>query len=278
MDVRSRLALAVAAFLIVGVVAWVLGMPRPAASGGGAGGVAIVTTSDDEATDAGAAAQASGAPGGAGQAGAGAASTAAGAASAGGAASPSGGATIDPGWLQATAGATGIPPRALQAYASGAVREQADDASCGIAWNTLAAIGAIESAHGTTGGASIGPDGHLVGTILGPRLDGGAYPVVRDSDGGTLDGDSAYDRAVGPLQFLPSTWRAHGVDGSGDGAADPNQIDDAALTAARYLCAAGGDLTTADGWQRAIAAYNSADGYADRVRDQADAYAQEATG
>jgi len=46
-----------------------------------------------------------------------------------------------------------------------------------------------------------------------------ATAVVVDSDGGALDGDARYDRATGPMQFLPGTWRSIGADGNGDGVA-----------------------------------------------------------
>ena len=47
-----------------------------------------------------------------------------------------------------------------------------------------------------------------------------------------------YDRAVGPMQFIPSTWSVIGVDGDNDGKRNPQDIDDAALATAVYLCSA----------------------------------------
>jgi membrane-bound lytic murein transglycosylase B len=45
--------------------------------------------------------------------------------------------------------------------------------------------------------------------------------------------------ATGPMQFLPSTWRRHGVDGNGDGVADIHNVEDAIFSAASYLKACG---------------------------------------
>jgi membrane-bound lytic murein transglycosylase B len=75
------------------------------------------------------------------------------------------------------------------------------------------------------------------------------------------------------MQFIPSTWDLAGRDGNGDGKADPFNIDDAALSAAAYLCAHGRDLTTAQGWTDAIYSYNQSGFYLSQVRDQATAYA-----
>jgi membrane-bound lytic murein transglycosylase B len=176
-------------------------------------------------------------------------------------------------WLTTTSHDAAIPIRALQGYAAAAVAESKTSPTCGITWNTIAAIGEVESANGTHGGAHIAADGRLVGSILGPVLDGTQFAAVPDTDRGVLDGDKKWDRAVGPLQFLPATWAAYGTDASGDGVADPNQIDDAALSAAKYLCAIGGDLTTDAGWTAAIHAYNASDEYVKEVATQANQYA-----
>ena len=63
-------------------------------------------------------------------------------------------------------------------------------------------------------------------------------------------------------------------DGDGDGIADPNDLDDAAAAAARYLCADGHDLTTGAGWADAVFAYNHAQSYVDSVYAAASAYAE----
>lgn len=78
------------------------------------------------------------------------------------------------------------------------------------------------------------------------------------------------------MQFIPSTWQLAGRDGNGDGEADPLNIDDAARSAASYLCLGGRDLATARGWSDAVFSYNQSDSYVDQVRDQANAYAAQA--
>lgn len=177
------------------------------------------------------------------------------------------------GWLGNAAAATGIPVRALRAYVNAAVTANQAAPACGIGWNTLAAVGFVESAHGTYGGGSLGSAGQASGPIVGPSLNGAGFAAIPDTDGGALDGDAHWDHAVGPMQFIPSTWRIAGMDGNGDGAADPFNIDDAALSAATYLCVHGGDLTTAQGWTAAVHAYNQSDAYLRQVRSQATACA-----
>lgn len=96
--------------------------------------------------------------------------------------------------------------------------------------------------------------------------------LIKDSDGGRLDGDSVYDRAVGPMQFIPQTWRAYETDGNLDEEADPQNIYDAALASARYLCAASGSMATKDGQQTAYFSYNHDQDYSDDVAAAADRY------
>ena len=90
--------------------------------------------------------------------------------------------------------------------------------------------------------------------------------------GGQLDGDAVCDRAVGPMQFIPSTWRNYAIDADGDGRADPHDIDDAALASARYLCGSNRNLGTAEGWRAAILAYNNVEVYVTNVFREADNY------
>lgn len=182
----------------------------------------------------------------------------------------------DDAWLTQVAGGTGIPLRALTAYARAHLRVAAEQPGCRVAWNSLAAIGGVESTHGSVHGSALGDDGVARPAILGPVLDGGAFGAVRDTDGGALDGDRTWDRAIGPMQFIPSTWERWGADGDGDGVADPHQIDDAALAAARYLCHAG-DLTAPETWRRAIFSFNHSDAYVADIADLANVYASRAS-
>lgn len=179
----------------------------------------------------------------------------------------------DPDWVASVAERTGIPARALAAYAGADLYVRADSA-CEVGWNTLAAIGFVETEHGTLGGGAIREDGRAIPRIVGIPLDGTTTDAIPDSDGGAVDGDDQWDRAVGPLQFIPQTWAEWASDGSGDGSADIDHIDDAALTAARYLCAARGTLADGDAWVAAVRSYNDSMEYQQRVADAAAEYAR----
>ncbi|SFE30541.1 Membrane-bound lytic murein transglycosylase B [Blastococcus tunisiensis] len=169
--------------------------------------------------------------------------------------------------------ANGIPNVALNAYRVAAARMASAKPGCGIDWSLLAGIGRVESNHGRYGGAVLAPNGSATPKILGPALDGGRFAYIGDSDGGVWDGDTTYDRAMGPMQFIPTTWRSYAIDADGSGVADPFDIDDAALASANYLCVAGGDLRTAAGQRRAVFAYNHSDEYVAEVLALARAYA-----
>lgn len=180
---------------------------------------------------------------------------------------------VDEAWVTSMSAKTGIPARALAAYAGAELEARQSHPRCGLRWNTLAGIGYVESAHGTLGGAHIMADGTTDRPVLGPRLNGGpSMAAIRDTDGGRLDGDTEWDRAVGPMQFIPSSWELFGIDANGDGVADPNNIDDAVLAAARHLCASG-PMTTPAGWRRAVLDYNNSPDYANAVARQANGYA-----
>ncbi|QIS07815.1 murein transglycosylase [Nocardia brasiliensis] len=177
------------------------------------------------------------------------------------------------GWAEDQADRMSIPPVALEAYGYAAAVLARSKPECGIAWTTLAGIASVESKHGTYRGSHIDADGVVRPPIIGIPLDGKpGVALVKDTDGGKMDGDPEFDRAIGPLQFIPETWQRWGVDANGDGVADPQNIDDAALTAARYLCVSGGDLTSEHGWQQALLTYNQSTSYLHTVRDRAAAY------
>jgi hypothetical protein len=108
---------------------------------------------------------------------------------------------------------------------------QATGDEYGLDWALLASIGLIESGHGRN---------------VGPSSAG----------------------ALGPMQFLPSTWSRYGVDGNEDGVADVMDPDDAIPGAANYLRASGAPAN----WRRALFAYNHADWYVNDVLAQAERY------
>src|SRR5690606_36110880 len=130
-------------------------------------------------------------------------------------------------------GALRIPSIALSAYRNAGSMLNRAQPSCGVSWNLLAGIGRIESGH-ANGGAT-DTRGNPVKPIYGPALDGtlpGNEIIVQSVQAGRV----TYARAMGPMQFLPGTWSRYASDGDGDGEADPQNIYDATLAAARYLC------------------------------------------
>lgn len=184
----------------------------------------------------------------------------------------------DSSWLDATAEVTDIPRRVLAAYAGASLRVAQTYPECQLGWNTIAGIGAVETLHGTYRGASTDESGLVTPKIFGPALDGSpGVMAVEDSDRGELDDDTEWDRAVGPLQFIPSTWDYIGQDGNADGKREPHQIDDAALTTAVYLCQGQRDTSTDEGWQRGVLAYNRSVAYANQVANHAETYRQAAS-
>lgn len=179
-----------------------------------------------------------------------------------------------PRWVERQATRTDVPARAVAAYAGASLRVAATHPGCGIGWNALAAIGGIESVHGSFGGSSISDDGAVAPDIIGIALDGSdGVMAIDDTDGGALDGDDRWDRAVGPMQFIPTTWERYGRDGDLDGSRDAQHVDDAALAAAVYLCESGDDLTSPAGWGQAVRAYNNSSAYARDVSSRAASYA-----
>jgi len=153
----------------------------------------------------------------------------------------------------------GIPATVLDAYKKAAAELRAAKPGCNLPWELLAAIGKVES--GQARGGRVDAEGTTTSKILGPVLDGNGFARIPDTDHGVWDGDTTYDRAVGPMQFIPSTWAWAGRDGNGDGVKDPNNIYDAALAAGHYLCRNGWDLSDPDDLDRAILSYNNSQDY-----------------
>jgi Transglycosylase SLT domain len=135
----------------------------------------------------------------------------------------------------------GLPPRTIQPaqIASYLQLFQASAAKyCpAMSWTVLAAIGQIESADGQN---------------MGPSSAG----------------------ALGPMQFMPATWAAWGIDGFGPpGPPDIMNPFDAVPSAARMLCADGAAAGTQAGLRQAIFAYNHAEWYVNEVLALAAQYA-----
>jgi len=173
-----------------------------------------------------------------------------------------------------SASTNGIPAAALAAYQRAAQVIDSADASCNIEWPLIAAIGRVESNHGTYGGNSLSNDGVSTPGIIGIPLNGAnGTQKVADTDAGEYDRDKTFDRAVGPMQFIPSTWRVVGVDGDGDGKRNPQDIDDAALATAVYLCSGDENLGKRAGQEAAVYRYNHSQDYVNLVLSIADAYA-----
>lgn len=165
-----------------------------------------------------------------------------------------------------SASANGIPAAALAAYQRAEQVINSADGSCNLSWQLVAAIGRVESDHGRYGGNVLGEDGKSRPGIYGIPLDGSnGTAEIRDSDAGQYDDDQVYDRAVGPMQFIPQTWNIVGVDGDGDGNRDPQDIDDAALATAVYLCSGDEDLSTYGGQKASVYRYNHSQEYVDLV-------------
>lgn len=163
-----------------------------------------------------------------------------------------------------------IPAMALAAYRKAEQTMAVTSPACGVSWNLLAGIGRIESSH-ANGGAT-DAQGTAIRPIYGPSLDGslpGNEVIVQSNAGGR----PIYARAMGPMQFLPGTWSRFASDGDGDGKADPQNLFDAALATARYLCSGGLNLRNQSQVLTAILRYNNSMAYAQNVMGWAAAYA-----
>ncbi|MGY1452962.1 lytic murein transglycosylase [Streptomyces sp. SS8] len=165
---------------------------------------------------------------------------------------------------------SGIPATVLAAYKRAERTLGEERPGCNLPWQLLAAIGKVES--GQARGGAVDAQGTTHRPILGPALNGVGFAHISDTDGGAYDGDTRYDRAVGPMQFIPSTWAGWGADGNGDGRKDPNNIYDAALAAGRYLCAGGRNLSDPADLERAILSYNQSREYLRTVLSWLDFY------
>ncbi|WP_327749032.1 lytic transglycosylase domain-containing protein [Streptomyces europaeiscabiei] len=158
----------------------------------------------------------------------------------------------------------GIPATVLDAYKKAEASLRESKPGCNLPWQLLAAIGKVES--GQASGGRVDAEGTTIGKkILGPPLNGNGFANISDTDNGAYDDDTTHDRAVGPMQFIPSTWEWAGRDGNDDGAKDPNNVYDAALAAGHYLCRFDWDLSNDANLRSAILSYNNSTEYYNTV-------------
>jgi len=171
--------------------------------------------------------------------------------------------------------AADIPARMLTSYKKAVQQVGKHVPKCqGMRWPILAGIAKVESNHAV--GRNFADNGDIRPKIYGVLLNGsgagGNTTAFPDTDGGKWDGTANGERAIGPFQFLPSTWEGVGKDAGGDKAADPHNADDAALGAAIYLCGNGRDLTKRARLKAAILQYNHSNEYVANVLGWIDQY------
>lgn len=153
-------------------------------------------------------------------------------------------------WSKNRAEPYGIPERQLRAYAYAAWRVQADN-GCQLGWPTLAAVGQVASDHGRAEGSVVGEDGLTSKPLRGLSIMNMPPLTVPDTDNAVTDGDATQDVAVGPMQIMPSRWEQHGSSAEEGRKPNPDNIDDAALTAARIMCESG-NPTSPEGWDEGV--------------------------
>jgi hypothetical protein len=162
--------------------------------------------------------------------------------------------------------ASDIPQAALSAYQRAEAVINEADKGCNLPWELVAAIGRVESDHGRYGGNVLTDEGVSKPGVYGIALNGkNGTQAIQDTDGGALDKDTVYDRAVGAMQFIPGTWSVVKVDADGDGKRNPQDIDDSSLATAVYLCSGSDDLGTRKGQEAGVFRYNHSTSYVDLV-------------
>ena len=159
-------------------------------------------------------------------------------------------------WSHKRSGPYDIPETALRAYAY-AAWAVAKQKNCNLGWPTLAALGESLSNHGRANDSQLGDDGTTTVPLRGLNLFDPAHPQeVADTDAGLFDGDPTKDIPIGPLQIMPSRWEQFNAAVEPDAKPNPDNINDASLTLAGFLCSVG-DPSTPDGWANGVQQINA---------------------
>lgn len=166
-----------------------------------------------------------------------------------------------------------FPVVVLDAYYRAQLQTAQSKPQCAVSWSQLAGIGKVETIHGTYQGRVVSQDGRTSTPILGPELNGDPFLAISDSDGGLLDNNTVWDHAVGPMQFIPTSWELYGADGNGDGIKDPHNMYDATLAASNHLCGSRSQLSDSNNFTAALLGYNRSTSYGVSVKAYATAYA-----
>ena len=156
----------------------------------------------------------------------------------------------------------GCGPRATSATASPAGEDTSTLPDGTSVWELIAAIGRVESDHGRYNANTLTSAGVSRPGVHGIALNGkNGTRAINDTDGGRLDQDAVVDRAVGSMPCLPSTWQVVTVDADSEGQRNPQDIDDAALATAGYLCSGQDNLSERSGREAAVYRYNHSKDY-----------------
>ncbi|RZQ64888.1 NlpC/P60 family protein [Amycolatopsis suaedae] len=162
-------------------------------------------------------------------------------------------------WVTKVSGWLDIPPRAMLGYARATVTLTAEEPKCNVSWVTLAGIGKNASDHGRAGGGlgDAGTAAKPIGTV-----------EVRDFYGKPVSKAGS----SGPMQLPPEVWNGWKRSHTGTAEPDIQNIDDAALTAGRALCADGRDLSDGPTWWEAVRSVQDAPLFLHRVLATANVY------
>ena len=171
-----------------------------------------------------------------------------------------------PARILATSSANGIPSSALAAYQRAETVINSADKACNLTWQLVAAIGRVESNHGRFGGNALDDQGVAQPGIFGKALNGKSNTsVIRDTDAGQLDSDTPTTARSARCSSSPRPGRSSASTPTTTAQRNPQDIDDAALATAVYLCSGDDDLSTVAGQRAAVYRYNHSTSYVNLV-------------